>query len=391
MFLRFIKLLMAIFLVFTLTSFLVIIPTNALYIGSGFQGLDRISWSNITDAKDQVRFAVHVIIVYLLTAFVVYLIRREMFHFTHMRHQFLISKSHSQLAQARTVLISPVPAELADEADLRTFASFVPGGIDKVWMYRDSRVLNNLFEKRQTACEKLEFAGATLLKSATLAWRYRDKQYRKIQSRKLKDAEHSNEERALTSLPLSRELLDELVALNLRPKHKTGFLGLLGRRVDTIDWFKAEISRLNKEIKDNRQHVAKGKFLGSTFIRCNLQMGAHVLSQCLSYHEPLQMYNKWMEAHPKDIVWRNLDDGALEMKSRYVISWLSTGGLIFVWAIPVGFIGTLSNLSNLCERVHWLGWVCEVPNFARALIEGVLPPLLLAIMFALLPSILRGM
>jgi hypothetical protein len=45
MFLRFIKLLMAIFLVFTLTSFLVIIPTNALYIGSGFQGLDRISWS----------------------------------------------------------------------------------------------------------------------------------------------------------------------------------------------------------------------------------------------------------------------------------------------------------------------------------------------------------
>jgi len=225
-----------------------------------------------------------------------------MLHFTHMRHQFLISKSHSRLAQARTVLISPVPAELADEADLRTFASFVPGGIDKVWMYRDSRALNNIFEKRQEACEKLESAGAAFLKSATLAWRYKDEQYRKIQSRKLKDAEHSNEERELTSFPVSREVLDELVALNLRPKHKTGFLGLLGQRVDTIDWFKvsflskyvmlesltcqqAEISRLNKEINDNRQHVAKGKFLGSAFIRCNLQMGAHVLSQCLSYHE----------------------------------------------------------------------------------------------------------
>jgi len=141
------------------------------------------------------------------------------------------------------------------------------------------------------------------------------------------------------------------------------------------------------------------------------------------------MYNKWMEAHPKDIVWRNLDDGALEMKSRYVISWLSTGGLIFVWAFPVGFIGTLSNLSNLCERVQWVaiysslstitdviiskaGWAGFVkvwlhwipshsfiqtmhsttaPNVARGLIEGVLPPLLLAIMFALLPFILQGM
>lgn len=97
-------------------------------------------------------------------------------------------------------------------------------------------------------------------------------------------------------------------------------------------------------------------------------MGAHVLAQCVSYHEvctdllhmpadlncrlqPLKMYDKWMEANPKDIVWKNLDDGALEMNSRFVTSWIATAGLIFVWTFPVAFIGTLSNLDDLCVKV----------------------------------------
>lgn len=63
-----------------------------------------------------------------------------MMHFIHMRHQFLISKSHSRLPQARTVLITSVPEELANDHDLKTFASFVPGGVDKVWIYRDTKV-----------------------------------------------------------------------------------------------------------------------------------------------------------------------------------------------------------------------------------------------------------
>jgi hypothetical protein len=66
------------------------------------------------------------------------------------------------------------------------------------------------------------------------------------------------------------------------------------------------------------------------------------------------MYNRWMEVNPKDIIWSNLDDGALEMKSRYALSWVATIGLIVLWAFPVGFIGTLSNLSDLCERLQYV-------------------------------------
>jgi len=51
------------------------------------------------------------------------------------------------------------------------------------------------------------------------------------------------------------------------------------------DYLQEEIVRLNKDIEDRRSHFKEGKFLGSAFIRCNLQLGAHVLAQCLSYHE----------------------------------------------------------------------------------------------------------
>lgn len=83
-----------------------------------------------------------------------------------------------------------------------------------------------------------------------------------------------------------------------------------------------------------------------------LQTFLIIFTKLTLIYQPLKMENKTMETHPKDIVWRNLDDGALEMKSRYLTSWLATAGLIFVWAFPVTFIGTLSNVSDLCEKVR---------------------------------------
>ncbi|EAU91569.2 DUF221 family protein [Coprinopsis cinerea okayama7 len=356
MFLRFIKLLVWIFLAFTIVTFLVIIPADAVNIQSTLTGVERISWSNIVDPRDQHRFAAHVIVVYVLTAFVVYMIHREMHHFVQLRHQFLLSPSHSKLAQSRTVLITSIPEELGNEQDIKTFASFVPGGVDRVWLYRDTKTLNELFERRQELCELLEAAESALLKQATKAWRKRVKAHAKAQRKKPRDVEHNPTE--LAKPEPSIELLQDLVPPHKRPMHRTGLLRLVGTKVDTINWCKEEIAKINVSIaelrKDNSEH-------------------------------------KWMDAHPKDIVWNNLDDGALEMKGRYITSWMATVGLIIAWTFPVSFIGTLSNLGELCTDVKWLAWVCDLPDVVRGLIEGVLPPGLLAVLFALLPFILQAL
>ena len=64
------------------------------------------------------------------------------------------------------------------------------------------------------------------------------------------------------------------------------------------------------------------------------------------------MYDKWLEVHPKDVVWENLADSAVATRTRKIVSWFLTLGLIVVWVFPVGFVGTLSNVSALCTKVR---------------------------------------
>ena len=102
-------------------------------------------------------------------------------------------------------------------------------------------------------------------------------------------------------------LLERYAPPKKRPRHRLGFLGVLGKKVDTIEWCKVraavwppgpllsgrlrqdEIARLNTSIAEERAALAQAdktpKPLGSAFIQCNLQMGAHVLAQCVSYHK----------------------------------------------------------------------------------------------------------
>jgi len=154
-----------------------------------------------------------------------------------------MSKSHSRLAQARTVIISPVPDELASEKALRTFASFVPGGIDRVWLYRDTKALNEDFEKRQELCEQLEGAISSILKTATVAWKKKEKQLKKMRKRKLLDAERNGTGSHAPQIPpITPEFIDELVSRAHRPSHRAGILSLIGHKVDSYDWCKVRLS-----------------------------------------------------------------------------------------------------------------------------------------------------
>jgi hypothetical protein len=163
-------------------------------------------------------------------------------YFVHLRHQFLLSHSHSSLPQARTVLITSVPDKLANERDLRRFASFVPGGVDRVWLYRDTRSLNELFEERQGACEELEAAETAYLREAVLSWRKKAKLHEKAMKRMRKDEEGNRASYELEVPPITREFFDELVPPAKRPHHRTGVLGMIGHKVDSINWYKVSVS-----------------------------------------------------------------------------------------------------------------------------------------------------
>jgi hypothetical protein len=187
-----------------------------------------------------------------------------------MRHEFLISKSHSKQANARTVLITSLPDDIADEHSLKEWASFVPGGIEKSWIYRDTRELNELFKEREDACKKLEGAAASILRDATKAWTARQtahtkevKRLKKVRKQELKALKHAQKEGRVSATidpeqmvggpepagveegdveapPATWEFLEELVPLSTRPMIRPGSLGWvkIGQSFEAYKWCK---------------------------------------------------------------------------------------------------------------------------------------------------------
>ena len=163
---------------------------------------------------------------------------------------------------------------------------------------------------------------------------------------------------------------------------------LLGKKVDTIYYCRQEVARLNLEIEEDQKKPEKYPLMNSAFVQFNHQVAAHMACQSVSHHTPNKMAPRVVEISPNDVIWEN-------MSTKWWESYLRTGAvllliltLILGWAVPVTFTGLLSHLSYL-SKVSWLSWVGKIPNVVLSIIQGILPPALLALLLVLLPLILR--
>ncbi|CAG8207018.1 unnamed protein product [Penicillium salamii] len=164
---------------------------------------------------------------------------------------------------------------------------------------------------------------------------------------------------------------------------------LLGKKVDTIDYCRKEIARLNLEIEIDQQHPERFPLMNSAFIQFNHQVAAHMACQAVSHHLPKQMAPRVVEISPDDVIWDNM---SIKWWERY----LRTFGIVTLvcamvvgWAFPVAFTGLLSQLSYLEGAFPWLAWLGKLPDWFISACQGILPALCLAILMALLPLILR--
>ena len=55
-------------------------------------------------------------------------------------------------------------------------------------------------------------------------------------------------------------------------------LPLLGQKVDTIDYCRREVARLNLEIEDDQKHPDRYPIMNSAFVQFNHQVAAHMVS-----------------------------------------------------------------------------------------------------------------
>lgn len=166
-------------------------------------------------------------------------------------------------------------------------------------------------------------------------------------------------------------------------------LPLIGKKVDTIYYCRKELARLNVEIADDQAHPERFPLMNSAFIQFNHQVAAHMACQSQSHHIPRQMAPRTVEVNPQYVLWDNLTMKWWERYVRMFVVIVMIVALVIFWGIPVSFTGALSQINQLADDVKWLNWILKLPTWLRSFIQGVLPPAFLAILFALLPIILR--
>jgi hypothetical protein len=335
-----------------------------------------------------------------------------MAHWLEIRQQYLVSPSHSKLAQASTILVTGIPEHLMEERALAKLFSHLPGGVRRIWLVRNLKDMPDVYDRREEAVKVLEQAQVELIKKARMRKNKLAREAKKATKKGRPIPEHCSQPANPPNedgTPLS--LADELVPRKERPLHRLkpkwapfglGFFGI-GQKVDAIEWAQKEIVESTAILAEEREKLAKDidtpgfsnenyPARSSAFIHFNQQIAAHMAQQCLTYQQPFRMNYRFIEQSPENVIWGNMRLNAYEINVRRAISYAITGGLIFAWAPLTALVGGLANVVTLVEKWKWLSWLIG-DSFGKQLLQGIftgiIPPVLLALLTMVFPIVLR--
>lgn len=165
-------------------------------------------------------------------------------------------------------------------------------------------------------------------------------------------------------------------------------LPIINTKVDTIYWCREQLARLNLEIEMDQKEPERFPLMNSAFIQFNHQVAAHMACQAVTHHVPKHMAPRTVEISPNDVIWDN-------MSIKWWEAWIRAGmvfgivtAMVLLWTFPVGWTASLSQISSLVAKVHWLGFLKALGPKVLDAIAGVLPALVLSILLSLVPTIL---
>ncbi|KAI3402663.2 hypothetical protein KGF56_004544 [Candida oxycetoniae] len=357
-FLRYIRTFALLFL-FGILSWIILLPVNATN-GNGNKGFDQLSIANV---KNQRRYYAHVFIGWIWYGMVMFVIHRELFFFNSLKNAVLSSPKYAMKLSSRTVLFQSVPDVLLDEKQI--FKIF--NGVKRIYVARTSRELEEKVNQRAKLVNKLEVAENKLLKMAV-------------------KAQMKAEKKRITLEPPDE--LSTYVPQKKRPRCKTD--GFFSRKEDTVKFCQEQIPILDKQVKQAQKKFRHYVPLNSIFVEFENQYYAQLAYQSTVSHNPMRMSPAYVGFEPADIQWMNLRIFWWERIIRQALAFSAIVALVIFWAIPVAFVGVISNFTYLTNKLHWLRWIERLPKELFGIVTGILPTALLSILMILLPMFIRG-
>lgn len=203
------------------------------------------------------------------------MVTRELLYYINLRQAYLLSPLYASRISSRTVLFTSVPTAYADEAKMRRMFG---KKLKNVWITSDTKALSDLVDQRTKTAMKLEAAETKLIRLANDARLKTAKKGGSFEEQSVDNTEAGEED-------LSGSVASKYVPAKKRPTHRLKFL--IGKKVDTINWSRQEIERLQPLIdQDQRSHKAgEAKSLHAAIVEFYEQTEAQAAFQMVAHHQ----------------------------------------------------------------------------------------------------------
>ncbi|KAI9316332.1 hypothetical protein BX666DRAFT_227509 [Dichotomocladium elegans] len=349
--------------VFGIATLVPISVTNGNVTQTNLTGqIDNLA---ITVLDDSSSFLIAYLVYTYLFCFLTFFFVHQNFHsFLYLRARYLLRVSKT--LSCRTVVVTGIPRDLRSDEKLADYYSNLGlGSVVKAHMVRQIKDIDDLLKKRVRALRKLETAYATYWGNPC---RLPDYDPDKI----LMDTEAYQDNVRLTGILRNKKL----------PETKTGFLGLWGERVESIQYYTEMFNQLDRQVEEARD---KSSFdmTNVGFVTFDNMQAALIASQIAIHPEPFHCRTK-MAFEPRDVLWGNVAIRGRERILREIIVWTITIALSVFWVVPISIISTFTSLETL---LRVFPSVIRRSTFVQNLLQGLVPTLLVNIFMAVLPLI----
>ena len=164
MFLRFLRMLLKIFLPMALVILPILLPINRTG-GAGERGMDSFAMGNVA-TDNQARLWAHLVLAVCVVIWVCFVFQQELRSYIRMRQAYLTSPEHRLRASATTVLVTNIPRKWLSFEGLDGLYDVFPGGIRNIWVNRNYDELQDKVTRRDNLARQLESAETELIRKA---------------------------------------------------------------------------------------------------------------------------------------------------------------------------------------------------------------------------------
>jgi len=359
LYLRFLRFAIYICLFGVALTWPILLPINATGGGDAEQ-LDKLSFSNV--AKNGHIWA-HVVVAWGFFLGIIVVIAWERLRLIGIRQAVYRDDRYAARLSARTVLFMNVPRDACQSEKLHEY--FGEEAI-RSWAVIDTGDLDALVQKRNETAYALERAELDLIVSALK----RSKRYPGMTN-------GTNVENGNATVPKAH-----------RPTQRVP--PIVGTKIDPTEASRKTIGEIAERIEAHRAAPSRNvPEQSAVFVAFSNQAAAHRAFQMISFQPRAPIQDRFLAVQPKEVLWNIVAMPLTRRLSKASMALVFVIVFTIFFSIPVGILGTISNVNYLADNVSWLSWLSDLPPVVLDLLEGLLPPFLVSWFVSYVPKLFR--